>query len=281
MNPVILFDNIMTEGAMSATSTDSNEAYDVDNLKDYRPYTKWKASGSGTQYISVTDLQEGSVSPVRSQTGWYIKLQNDALLRQVSSGVDTADAVGILNHNLGTIGATIKVQYKLSGVWTTILTLNPSDDDPILAIFTSKSSEDWRIELSSMSALPEIGIIFLGVHLLFPWPPEAPVIPEEEGIKASTEYSGAGNLLGTVLAHNPRNINPRWTNLTRTWYTTFFLPFWDNHGKLIFPFFYAWDLTNRPDDIFYVSIDPAMVRREVLELLTYTKELTLQMKGAA
>jgi len=278
MNPVILFDNIMTEGAITATSTATD--YDVDNLSDYRGYTKWKATGSGTQHITITDLLEGSSAPVRSQTGWYIKLQNNALLEQVSSGVDTADAIGILNHNLGTIGATIKVQYKLSGVWTTIATINPSDDEAILETFTSKSSADWRIELSSMTAAPEIGVIFLGVHLLFPWPPEAPVIPEEEGIKAFSEYSGAGHLLGTVLAYNPVTINPRWTNLTRTWYSTSFLPFWDNHGKLIFPFFYAWDLTNRPDDIFYVSIDPGMVRMESLDLLTYTKELTLQMKSA-
>ena len=275
MNPVILFDNILTEGTLTATST--APGYDVDNIMDYRSYTKWKATGTGVQYLTWA---MGASSPVRSQTGWYIKLQNNALLRQLSGGVDTADAVGIFNHNLGTIGATVLVQYYGGGAWNTLDTLTPSDDDPILSTFTSSISGDWRIKISGMSAAPEIGIIHLGVHLLFPWPPEAPVVPEEEGIKANTEYSGAGNLLGTVLAYNPVTINQRWTNLTRTWYSSSFLQFWDNHGKLIFPFFYAWDLTNRPDDIFYVSIDPGMVRRESLELLSYTKELSLQMKAA-
>lgn len=278
MNPIILFDNILTEGTLNATSTDSDTSYDVDNLKDYRSYTKWKAADTADQYITWA---MGASSPVRSQTGWYIKLQNNALLRGVTGGVDTADAIGIYNHNLGTVGATVEVQYQDAGVWTTLLTLTPSDDDPILSTFTSSTSGDWRIKISGMSAAPEIGVIFLGAHLLFPWPPEAPVVPEEEGINVSTEYSGAGHLLGSVLAYNPITINQRWTDLTRSWYSTSFLPFWDNHAKLIYPFFYAWDLDNRPDDIFYVSLDPGMVRRESLELLSYTKELTLQMKGVA
>ena len=274
MNPIILFDNILTEGTLTATSTASG--YDVDNLKDYRVYTKWKAAGTTNQYLS---WNMGGIAKVRAQTGWYIKLQNNALLGAITGSVDTADAIGIVNHNLGTIGAQIDVQYYESGAWNTVLTLNPTTDNAILSTFTSHTSGDWRIKLSGMSAAPEIGVMFLGVHLSFPWPPEAPVSPVREGIKSKTEISNTGNLLGTNLAFNPKTINHRFTNLTRTWFTTYYEPFWNNHAKLIYPFFYAWDLTNRPNDVFYGYIDDAIIQEEKLSLLNYNDELVLQMKG--
>ena len=134
-----------------------------------------------------------------------------------------------------------------------------------------------------MSAAPEVGVIFLGVSLSIPDSPDAPVIPVREGIKAASEISEAGNLLGTALAYNPKSLEHRWTNapnITRTWFTTYFEPFWDNHAKLLFPFFYAWGLTNRADDIFYGRIETSSEKAERLTLLTYSDELILQMRAA-
>lgn len=277
MNPIILFDNILTEGTLTATSTASG--YDVDNIMDYRGYTKWKADDTADQYLTWA---MGATAPIRAQTGWYIKLQNNALLSQVTGGVDRADTVGIFNHNLGTIGATVLVQYYSAG-WNTLATLTPSDDDPILSSFASNISGDWRIKISGMDAAPEVGVIFLGVGLTIPDSPDAPVIPMREGIKAASEVSQSGNLLGTVVAYNPKSIEHRWTNapnITRTWFTTYWEPFWDNHAKLLYPFFYAWDLTNRPDDIFYGRMETNSEKAERLTLLTYSDELILNMKAA-
>lgn len=283
MNPLILFDNILAEGTLAVTSTATG--YSINNIADYRSYTKWKAANTNTQNIDLTGISaDGAAGYVRAQTGWYIKLQNNALLQKVSGTVEAADAIGIFNHNLGTIHATVKVQYWDGAAFQTAETLTPTDDDPILETFTTQSATKWRIEISNCSAAAEIAVIFLGAQLEIPDSPDAPTVPVEEGIAVNSEYSEAGNLLGSTPSHFPININHQWTkapNITRTWYSTYFIPFWENHARDIYPFFYAWDLTNRPDDIRYVTINPGMSRREVLSLLTYSDELVLQMKGVS
>jgi len=60
LNPVILYDNRFEDGALSATDTESG--FDVNNIKDLRPHSFWKAASYGTKYITEAPLAKGTVT---------------------------------------------------------------------------------------------------------------------------------------------------------------------------------------------------------------------------
>ena len=283
MNPVILYDNLLSRGALTVTSEATG--YPIENVTDLRSFTKWKASSEATQDIEVDLTPVGAL--LEGAGAGRIMLEGagagQIMLEGEASGAELPNAIGIFNHNFGSIGATVKV-YRDNGGWELLETINPTTDKPILSYWVAASSIKFKIEISGAAEAPYAGVIMLGVYLSMPDPPDAPYAPVNEGIKVSTEISEAGHLLGSVVEHFPININPRWTNapnFTRTWYTTYFLPFWEDHGRWIKPFFYGWDLVNRPDDVFYVHLDPGFVRAEALSLLTYTDSVELLLKGVS
>lgn len=279
MNPIILYRNIFDSDTLAVTSTASG--YDKDNLKDFRSYTKWKASSTAAQYITA---QVGSTSYLTSLAGSSIKALDGSYIKSLKqAGEYMPDCIGIFNHNLFTIGADITIEYSSNGTDFTALESFKVSSDNILLKTINESGESgsyWRIKLSGMSAVPEIGILMLGTRLDFPWPPVSPVA-NQETIRLSSEYSEAGHLLGSVIAHYPKTIPHKWTKFTRSWLDGYFQPFWDSHAKLLRPFFYAWDLINRPGDVFFVHIDPEMLYQVPFSTLNYGDELQLNMKGVS
>ena len=251
MDSIILYDNILEDATLTVTSTSASTGYDKDNLIDGRPYTKWAASSSATQNL---DAAFGSSK--------------------------TADAIGIFNHNLGTIGATVKVQIT-TGVWTTLLTITPSDDTAILLPFTSNSDADWRIEISGASDPAEIGILMLGEKLSFGYGPETPFAPKSEGIKANSLMSKGGYLLGTDVRYNDLSITARYGYVSRTWVSTYFLPFWRDHARLLKYFFYAYDPDNDADTVYLVKAAESMRYEAPLSIGSYVDGLTLNLVGIA
>lgn len=251
MNSIILYENLLADGTLSVTSTSTEAGYDKDNLIDFRAYTRWKASSTATNYITVA-----------------------------LSAADGADCLGIFNHNLGTIGATVKVQ-KTTGTWATVLTITPSDDYAILETFTLSSDADWRIEISGASDPVDIGIIYLGTKLSFGIGPQTPTIPKSEGIVAKEEVSKAGFPLGVDIRYNDIISNPTYKVVDRTWVQTYYRPFWNNHGRLLKPFFYAWDIDDSSSEIVFVKFSSGMRYEEPVSLLNYVDYLTLQLEGIA
>lgn len=281
MNPVILYKNIFDDDTLAVTSTDADAKYDKDNLIDFRSYTKWKASSSATQHISVNVVDAGFV---KTASGGFIELASGSLLESANQGGMAPNAIGILNHNLYTIGATVKIQHSDDGSsWVDIYSLQVVSDKAILKLFNenSVSAAYWRIEISGATAAPEIAVLMMGVKLEFPYPPSSPVIPKTETIKLSSEYSEGGHLLGSIISNYPISINHKWTKFLRSWADSEFVPFWNSHGKKLFPFFYGWDLNTKPDDVFYVAVDPGSNYQIPLSMLNYGDELILRMKGVS
>jgi len=277
MNPVILYNNILNNDTLTATSTASG--YHVDNLVDMRSYTKWKATSNGTQNI---DVHASGSTFLGYQTGGTLRLISGGKLKlQFPAGVPP-NAIGIYNHNLYSVGATVKVYYSHDGSsYTLLYTFVPASNNAQLKTFAGIAAAYWRVELSGMIAAPEIGILMLGIKLEFPWPPDSPVIPKREQLRLNAEYSDAGHLLGAVVAHFPIQIDHKWSRFARNWLDADFLPFWNNYGKQLCPFFYAWDLVNRPSDIYFVSVNPESIYQVPLTLLAYGDELQLSMRGVS
>lgn len=275
---VILYKNILIDATLSVTNTASG--YSINNIVDYRSYTKWKSNTIADQTISAV-LEINTIPIKQADDVGFIKTVAGNRLSTVSGGglstFGAADCIGIFNHNLS--GTTITVRYLQNSDYVNAITFTPTSNNPILIPFERQESNRWQIFIDNLTSQAEIADIFLGEAIYFPFRPRAPYTPKNEGIEVNSEISDAGHLLGSVVAHHPVDINPVWEYMSRTWFAENLQPFWDDHAKLLKPFFFGWDLSNRPDDIFYCWVDPAMKFKEVLTTLNYTDEFNLMLKS--
>lgn len=251
MNPLILYNNIITESALESSALESG--YNVQNIKDGRPYTFVKFANPGTNYIIVDPAANTNAS-----------------------------AVAISGHNFGTVGATLTIQRWNGSEWVDITILDSNyvagSNKNQLYYFGLLASTKFKIIITNTLGLPYVGVVSLSYALQMEYPPDGPRAPFTESIVADTEYSEDGNLLGTTIKYNPVMFTHTYTNLTRTFVQQSYLTFWNTHGKLLKPFFYSLDLDYEPD-VFYGIIDPASVHQTPASNLNYYDELTLQMKG--
>ena len=91
----------------------------------------------------------------------------------------SADSCAIVAHTLGSSGSTVLLQWSTDNIaWTTVTTVNPTDDTPILILFTSVSKRYWRINITASTLTPIIGCVVLGAKTVFPggvMPPYTPI----------------------------------------------------------------------------------------------------------
>ena len=85
--PKILHDNIFALG-VSATDTDSDSQYSVDNIYDLRTYTYWLGASAGVKYFTM----------------------------DAGAAVDV-DSLRIISHNLGTAEASVAIESSTTGAW--------------------------------------------------------------------------------------------------------------------------------------------------------------------
>ncbi|MBE7415078.1 MAG: hypothetical protein HS130_07590 [Deltaproteobacteria bacterium] len=252
MEPVILYDNRLNDGTPEATSEATGTS--VLNLRDLRTYTFWQAANTDEQTI-IIDC--GVPRPV--------------------------DCLGIAGHNLGSIGATIDLQWCPNELWggdrETVMSLTPENDKSILRCFTQEWKRHWRLRITGMSAAPKMAVLMFGQRLQFPYPPESPYIPFKESSEAETSRSKAGHALGSVIRYSPIEINTRFANLPRSFVFEEYAPFWEGHARRMNQFFYSWDLDEFPEDAFFVKMKDGATYQTPLSVLSLVDELVLDMEG--
>ena len=131
-----------------------------------------------------------------------------------------ADCFAIAAHNLGTIGGTIAFEHDSNGdgTWTTIGTLSPSDDSPILFFFDPITSDEWRITVS-VGAVPEIGVWRVAKALQMQRPFYSGYVPARmnRAVDINGNISGSGELLGRSRKRSVLNASYNWDRLTYAW----------------------------------------------------------------
>ena len=229
MNPILLYNNLLLTATISSSAIAAG--YSNQNVLDMRPYTLAKFNAAGTNYIS------GNLGSAKA-----------------------VNCVGIANHNFYTVSATVNIYYSANGSdWTLASTVTPASSKTIILSFTQQTKQYWKVEVVNSSGQPYCGVIYLGTAILFDWPPMGPISPSRESIIAEDVDSESGNLLGIEVKFIPKEITRTWNYQTKTFYDTYLKPFWDNHGSLLKPFFYADDLTNRADQVYYLRLKKEMV----------------------
>lgn len=250
MNPIILADNRFLDG--TPTATDTAAGYDVLNIRDLKSFTSWKAASSGTKYLTVPC----------SEPKW-------------------ADTLAYAFGNLRAASALVSVEYSHdNSVWTEILApFQFVSDRPRMVTFTRTRARYWRVKIVTASVAAQVGELMVGERIEFPYPPAAPFVPQDEGVEADTNRGKTGTLLGTVVRYRPITLSPRFQNVSREWVETYYVPFWEDWGSNLSPFFWAWDLYNCPWQVEFTKFQDSYRFAPDVSVKAYYDTLSLDLEA--
>lgn len=248
MKPKFLYNNLLTAATLSASGTYTG--YTVQNILDEKPFTYWMAAAAGSNWIKG---QFGSAQLV--------------------------NCIGIVGHNLHTVGATVYVEYSSDGTnWSTAASNVPADDLAFMISFAFETTYAyWRLRIENTSGIPMIAVLFMGAEIEFEWPADTPHAILDEGINAIEELSKGGNMLGASVNFNDHALDRSFSNFTRTWFDIYFLPFWNVCGKLKKNFFYADDITNAPAQIYFCRFKNDFRLQPNVVMSTYINTMTISV----
>ena len=245
--PRIGYDTVITED--NVMSDEAASGFPVSNIGNPVTHLKWKAETSAQQSIVIL-LDE----PV------------------------TVDYLGLANHNFGTTGTTVTLQYAtalgspLSGgsplvgspiggsplaTWDDIFVNDViSTDNAYIHEFDEITSQAFRIIITpgggSPFVAPELAVAYLGLILSVPEKKfvgyEPPTLNEQSVI--STGYSENGSFLGRVIRSEGLEHSVTFNYLSASWYRENFVPF--TVQAKIAPFFYAWRPLDNPDEVAFM-----------------------------
>ena len=246
--PVILYDSRFRDA--TPTATDTATGYNVSNINDYRTYTFHKFAASGTKYITVD-----------------------------CATAKADDSLAIIGHNLATAAATISVESSDNGSsWTERLAgFTVTTDKALLKTFSSVSARYWRIKFVSASVAVQIAVAMLGARFTFSRYPNGSFDPSPERLVASSSRSKSGHLLGSTLRYIETDPTLSFKAISTDWVEATFRPLWDNHLKLLRPFFVGWDITNHPLEIGYYKIPDDFSLSMPFD--PYRRSLSLSLEG--
>lgn len=189
-NPIIAWDN-KPVGATITTTTGTELA-------------------SGDYTVTGTTFDSWGATPSASSVN----------LQFVLTSSQAISFVGIAAHNLFTVDAIIKPQYSTNsgGVWndTEASAVTPTDNQAIGFYFDANTADYWRLVITSASAAPYIGVVFIGNVLTVPQrlyqgytPPLTPTF-----VDLQSNVSEGGHLLGSAVVRQGSSISANLTHLT-------------------------------------------------------------------
>lgn len=152
------------------------------------------------------------------------------------------DFIAFGRHNLGSVGATVTVETSPdNATWTTVATLNPTTDKPLMD--TSIAGNDRYVRLTFSAAAEDIYFADVTLGEQFQWPVELParfIIPRwSDNDQLNVNRTRGGQLAGFSVITKPKTtvINLRWQELS------FFDAEWDDFISAIkqYPFYFMWN----------------------------------------
>lgn len=153
-------------------------------------------------------------------------------------GAVVCDCACIGAHTLGTSGATVALQAFVGASWTTIASVTPEDDMPIMFIFAPVIAQEWRVYITTAAA--EIGVVKFGQALQMPQIVDYGHTPLHMArrVVLTTNGSETGETLGRSLRRTSLATSFSWRNITDAWTREV----WRSVQTAIAtePFFIAW-----------------------------------------
>jgi hypothetical protein len=162
--------------------------------------------------------------------------------------------IGIAAHTLGSMGCTVAIQSSPdNSTWTTIDSVTPTDDSPIMFLFASVTARYFRLSITNGS-IPSVGVVFVGTVLEMLRPCYAGLTPislSRDSVIRPNRSEG-GQWLGRSVIRSGSSMSASYNNLDNNWVRTTFKDFIDD--AVLYPFFFAWRPDNYPEDVGYVWV---------------------------
>lgn len=135
------------------------------------PRLGWRSvAGTPTASSSATGYAATNAYGNRTDSFWQPTAM-PAWWKLDAASAQNVSYVGIAGHDLGTRACTVLVQSSTdNSVWTTRLTIVPTDDSAILGLFATVSAQYWRIYITGAVGNPTIAVIRFGEVTEFPRP---------------------------------------------------------------------------------------------------------------
>ncbi len=210
------------------TTVDSNGVGDVISLGNdtylVRMYFTPAAAG-GSIEIALKDEVTGLFNYQGVVTAGMQWLEagvhlSSATLRFDLFGTVAGDVFAIAAHNIGTgLGrVTFEHDSDENDAWTSIGSVSPVDNSPIMFIFVPITSVRWRITVDR-GVLPRIGILQIATALQFERPFYGGFSPSRMARRTTVtgNMSEGGEFLGRSKIRSSISTNYSWSNLTYAW----------------------------------------------------------------
>lgn len=178
------------------------------------------------------------------------------------STAKTVNYMALARHNLGTIAAEYVIESSTDGSsWDTITSPQVlANDNSLIQEFADTFASYFRISLSSMDDVPEIGVMYVGSILRLQrrlYVGHTPLVYGRKS-KVSTSFSEDGQFLGRIVQSRRYESSISLQNLTPDWYRSYLEPFF--HESVASPYFVAWRPSQYPAETGYVwnTSDPSV-----------------------
>ncbi len=193
--------------------------------------------------------------------GWRATVTPEVNLSLTLSAAQQFNSYAIHKHNLGTLGATVKLQYSSDGVvWNDVAgsTKVLANDKTVFFIGDNNTATNWRINITNLPSPAQqaiIGQVFIGPALNLYNPPEPGFTPPELALNNDYISSRAdgGDYLGRSLIRKGSKMQFSNSIVSRDWIRAN----WQDVMAAIekTPFYYAWDSTNYPAEVAYCYVE--------------------------
>lgn len=209
--PKLFYKNRLEDAAPVASST-AVGAFDVLNLRDFRPYTWWKAAA----LPATVTVDSVVASPV--------------------------DYWGLWGHDLGTQGATVELRGSTDNFAASdvlVDTLSPADDAPFVRLVATASFRYRRLTFTGTTA-PSIAIALLGEAFALTVGLGYGFDPLGVELNGDVNRSEQGLPLGTVFEFESFERSLQFNHVTHVWLRSDWEPAWVAHlrGR---PHIFSWD----------------------------------------
>lgn len=252
-NPVIGAHSLFDTHTVTCSPTE-DATYPLSRVYDDRSYAQFKPGSADTTVDIITDAGSGNTGDVN-----YLAILNHDLSQPQASGA----------------ACTWTFARSTDGVsYTTIQTATPTDNRIIFRKFSSTHSyRFFRLRITrGASFIPSIGEIQWGTSVDFPYSVEFPFDPQEESIEGQLNRSQTGKIIGAIRKHVTRENRIRiplvLDSFVRGTTVGNFGEFWTNYGKVLKPFFFAWNPGDAGDyetDAYWAVVKPSFdLRRPIV-----------------
>lgn len=191
--------------------------------------------------------------------GWRATTASTIYLTLTLDAAEAINSYGIYKHNLGDLGATIKLEYSDDGVsWTTVTGSEKvvANNKAIFFVGATDTRLYWRLTITNTGGVQMIiGQAYVGNSLLMFNPPEPGFTPPELALNNDYISSRAdgGDFLGRSLIKRGSKMSFSNSIVHKDWIRAN----WQDVMRQIekTPFYYGWDTTNYPSEVAFCYVD--------------------------